>query len=40
MDFTNLFSDVAPEINAWSGISKIASWSGTPTPLENKSKVP
>ncbi|KAL6333114.1 hypothetical protein AAG906_028297 [Vitis piasezkii] len=30
--------DVAPEINAWSGISKIASWSGTPTPLENKSK--
>ncbi|WJZ96443.1 hypothetical protein VitviT2T_015131 [Vitis vinifera] len=38
MDFTNLFSDVAPEINAWSGISKIASWSGTPTPLENKSK--
>eukprot|EP00261_Vitis_vinifera_P036819 XP_019078062.1 PREDICTED: uncharacterized protein LOC100250378 [Vitis vinifera] len=33
-----LNADVAPEINAWSGISKIASWSGTPTPLENKSK--
>ncbi|RVW37976.1 hypothetical protein CK203_084215 [Vitis vinifera] len=27
MDFTNLSSDVAPEINAWSGISKVASWS-------------